>query len=318
MLRIPRFSVRLPVVLLGCFALQPMLYGAEVSHSLIDEVVMEGPIEPGDCEKLKIFISKQGAHRIYLASPGGNLREAMEIGRLVRTLKLQTIVPGRWGSNEDINRRWAKAHNLKNFEKNYMCASACFFVFVAGIAKDTNGFDPILGIHRPYLSDNDLRGLSYDQALRAGRDTRTKVEAYLKEMSVPAKYSDKLFSIPAEATQWISTDDFEADLQGIIPELKEWVNAKGKAKLKELIEQRKAMDDDNDADVAPQYKERYAVIQRNNKDFTDKYIKRMSEPVTRDAEILNNLADDAWNRMFDVGRVLEPPEKYPSLCGGSN
>ncbi len=288
--------------------MQPMTYGAEIGRGLLmDEVVFEGQIEPGDCLKFRYFMSKQGAHRIYLASPGGNLREAMEIGWLVRALKLETIVPGKW-TTADINRRWAEARHMKDFEHNYMCASACFFIFAAGISREVNGLDPILGIHRPYLSEDDLRKLNYDQALRAGQETKTTVEAYLREMSVPSKYSDKLFSIPSDAIQWISTDEFEADFQGIIPELKDWVSAQGKAKLQEVLDARK----DFERDVA------FARAHASYKTFYDEYVKRLSDPVTRDAEILNNLANDAWSWMFDVLSVVEPPEKARSFCSGSN
>lgn len=305
-MKLSLFSVRLLALSLGYFATQPMIYGAEISHVLMDEVVFEGQIEPGDCLKFRNFMSKQGAHRIYLASPGGNLREAMEIGRLVRALKLETIVPGKW-TTDDINRKWAEARNLKAYKHNYMCASACFFIFAAGISREFDGDDPILGIHRPYLSEDDLRKLNYDQALRAGRETKTTVEAYLREMSVPSKYSDRLFSISPGAIQWISTDEFEADFHGIIPELKDWVSAQGKAKLQEVLDDRKDIERDIGMPHAT-----------SNKAFLDAYIKRLSEPVTRDAEILNSLANDAWSRMFDVLRVIEPPEKARSFCSGSN
>ena len=62
----------------------------------------------------------------------------MKIGRLVRALKLETIAPVRITS--DAHRRLiTETFGLKIAKANYMCASACFFVFVAGI-KRTSGF----------------------------------------------------------------------------------------------------------------------------------------------------------------------------------
>jgi hypothetical protein len=48
----------------------------------------------------------------------------------------------------------------------------------------------------------------------------------LKEMGVPAKYSDLMFSIPGDQMRWIDEADFDADFYGLIPELRDWMNAK--------------------------------------------------------------------------------------------
>ena len=53
------------------------------------------------------------------------------------------------------------------------------------------------------------------------------METYLKQMDVPAKYADRMFSIPKEQLLWISEDDYEADLK-IVPSLRDWVEAKCK------------------------------------------------------------------------------------------
>jgi hypothetical protein len=117
---------------------------------------------------------------------------------------------------------------LMNPESNYMCARACFFVFVAGVHRivDLSGFDEaILGIHRPFLTGNDLRGLSANEAIASANQLRTVVENYLKEMNVPAKYADLMFSVPKDQVRWIGSADFESDLEGFIPELKDWMDA---------------------------------------------------------------------------------------------
>lgn len=156
---------------------------------------------------------------------GGNLAEAMKIGRLVRALKLQTIVPSR--SSPRYQDEAVAKHHLKNPKANYMCASACFFVFAAGINRASDySQDAILGIHRPYLSDNDLRTLSGDQAITSANRVRAAVEKYLKEMSVPAKYADLMFSVSKDEVRWLNNADFDADLQGTIPELKDWLAAR--------------------------------------------------------------------------------------------
>ena len=189
--------------------------------------VLEGKIEAGDFEKFANFILKgHNAVEIYLASTGGDLAEAMKIGLLVRILKLSTVVPSKALTNQ--NRDLAAARRgLKDPKHNYMCASACFFVFVAGIHRSSDDLGPaILGIHRPYLSEKDLKRLNRDQATVADKRTRTTVENYLKGMDVPAKYAENMYSVPKGRIRWIRNDEFGGDFGGFIPDLRDWVNAR--------------------------------------------------------------------------------------------
>lgn len=119
---------------------------------------------------------------------------------------------------------------LKDAKGNYMCASACFFIFVVGI--DREGVDiwhiwqPVLGIHRPYLSEADLKRLSGNQAIASAGQIRTVVEDYLKEIGVSAKYADLMFSIPKDQVRFVDAHDFKSDFEGYIPELRDWLDAK--------------------------------------------------------------------------------------------
>jgi hypothetical protein len=68
--------------------------------------------------------------------------------------------------------------------------------------------------------------LSANQAMESSTQIRTIVETYLREMSVPSKYADLMFSNSGDQIYWINEADFKADFSGIIPELKDWMNAK--------------------------------------------------------------------------------------------
>lgn len=188
--------------------------------------VLEGKIEAGDFGKVRSFIlDGDSADILYLASPGGNLAEAMKIGRFVRALKLQTAIPGKF--SRELEAKAAARHNLTEPRANYVCSSACFFIFVAGIYRNDDFFSSgILGIHRPYLSESDLKALSGDQAIAAANRTRATVENYLKEMGVPAKYADQMFSVSKDEVRWISKDAYQADFQGFMSELRDWVAAR--------------------------------------------------------------------------------------------
>jgi hypothetical protein len=98
----------------------------------------------------------------------------------------------------------------------------------------------ILGIHRPYLSNADLKALSANEAMEfSSTKIRTVVETYLREMSVPSKYADRMFSISGDQMYWINEADFEADFSGNIPELEDWLNAK----CNERTDEEKRVDD---------------------------------------------------------------------------
>ncbi len=210
-------------------------------------MILEGKIERGDYDKLLRLIDADCLNYsctagIYLASPGGDLIEAMKIGRLVRKLRLETHVPSDVPPVPDLLppdrqkieaiRKKAEADLkdykaiLKDAKANYMCASACFFIFVAGIDRERNIWPPVLGIHRPYLSEADLKRLSGNQVIASAGQMRTVVEDYLKEMGVPVKYADLMFSIPKDQVRLIDEDDFVSDFEGYIPELQDWLDAK--------------------------------------------------------------------------------------------
>jgi hypothetical protein len=157
-LRGPGRYYGLPVVIAAYLASVALSDAADIKNedgSGLGKVVLEGTIVSGDYDKLLSFVDANEARSIYLASPGGSVTEAIKIGRLVRALKLETIVPVQVGG--DLREKLTEWHKLTNPKANYMCASACFFVFVAGVKRRDHDLlgDPILGIHRPYLTDSD-------------------------------------------------------------------------------------------------------------------------------------------------------------------
>jgi hypothetical protein len=224
------YFCRVIAAIAACAVGAAMADAAEIKADRTREgVILEGKIEAGDFDKLRNFYFREGAINIFLASPGGDLAEAMKIGRLVRELKLTTAVPDKLRPASDLSstlqKEWIAKYKLTDLNANYMCASACFFIFVAGIHREVAGFlsdlKPVLGIHRPYLSETDLRGLSSDNAIAAGARTKAIVDDYLKEMGVPAKYADQMFSIPKDEVRWINDQEFAADFNGFIPGLKD-------------------------------------------------------------------------------------------------
>ena len=81
-----------------------------------DIIFLGGAIRPGDSVQFAAFIKQapKGAyHSVYLASGGGFITEAIDIGRIIRQEGLATIV--------DANKS--------------LCASACTAIFASGIKR---------------------------------------------------------------------------------------------------------------------------------------------------------------------------------------
>jgi hypothetical protein len=223
-------------IILGALTVN-LLVGAETSKALEElkvyrgVLVLEGKIVRGDYDKLREFLGIKSnfdkiSGGVFLASPGGDVIEAIKIGRLIRTLRLSTDAPsGPPTGNAKFGESLIKANHLVNPRTNYLCASACFFVYVSGIYRNLNWVGR-LGVHRPIQLEGIARPLSGDEALKANWLVRETVKNYLKDMNVPDKYIDFVFSVPPTEVRWITQNEFDSDLRGFIPELKDWVGAK--------------------------------------------------------------------------------------------
>lgn len=282
--------------------------------------VLEGTIAVGDFEKLKnaygdvranqFLIGSPGFNWLYLASPGGDLAEAIKIGRFVRALKLETIIPSRAGPKMEA--QMVEQRKLRNPKANYACASACFFIFVAGIKRtfDEPGA-PLLGIHRPYLSDSNLRSLTGDQAINSAYQVRTTIEGYLKEMNVPAKYAEAMFAVPKDAVRWISETAFRTDFDDVIPPLKEWLGARcDKLTDVEKLAYKQLPKDRPIGQFTP-----------NERAIFDALSKKRRDKIDCELNALDELSGQAWLQMFDpTCRIVAPEartlEVISKLCRG--
>ena len=195
------------------------------SGGAVARAVFEGEIEAGDFEKFRNFLDRNNIVELYLASPGGNVGEALRIGLLTRLLNLSTIVPSKGMTNQEFGVLAAR-HGLKNVKSDYKCTSACFFIFVAGIHRSSDEHGPaLLGIHKPYVTEDVRERLGGTQTIVAADETRLAITNYLKFMDVPAKYAEDMYSVPKGMIQWIRSDEFSSDFAGFIPELRSLVNA---------------------------------------------------------------------------------------------
>jgi hypothetical protein len=192
-------------------------------------LILEGIIEPGDYFSVRNFLSKKSNFQkisggVFLASPGGHINEAMKIGHLIRALQLSTDAPpgprrGALAFGEPAITR----NNLVN-PNNYLCTSACFLIYVAGVRRHLTSAGR-LGVHRPTILKRALRHLDSERAKFAEKRIRSMVKQYLDEMDVPEKYLDLMFSVPPNKVRWITQAEFDSDLKGYIAKLKQMIDA---------------------------------------------------------------------------------------------
>jgi hypothetical protein len=182
-------------------------------------VILEGRIEVGDFEKVEQLARDAAPTALYLASPGGNLVEAMRIGALVRRLAWETKSAESPSVPPAIAAGVARSYGVRDLAHNHMCASACFFIFVSGIYRDGHR----LGIHTPFMLPSEQAKMAADEATKRTDDVQTFVERFLARMGVPHKYFEAMYEVPKEQMRWLTEEEIEADLHGFVPEVRAWV-----------------------------------------------------------------------------------------------
>ena len=145
----------------------------------LDGILIEGPIVKGDYKRFQL-LAFSGVSTVWLASPGGDLAEAIKIGQLVRKLKMDVWAP-------DSNRQFWNTMIRVSDQRNSVCASACFFIYAAGTYRAGN----ILGVHRPRFADDDLRAMTMEQAATGHVSANDAAALYLRKMGISSSIIEK-------------------------------------------------------------------------------------------------------------------------------
>lgn len=185
-------------------------------------IFISGVFWPGDATRFRDEVMRRGPEVRTVAlwrSSGGDAIEAMEIGRLIRKLRMTTTVSrGRAGLPPSI----AVAMNgtvgrVSTVEAQ--CAGACFLVWVAGIERDG---DYRLIIRRPHFADERFEGLDEATRLRTEQELRGEVEAYLAEMHVEPSAWLIMRSIRAEDGVTLKPSYLRTEILPRAPEIATW------------------------------------------------------------------------------------------------
>lgn len=185
--------------------------GPKYDDEKILGIFIEGKIERGDYGKLYKLLKDEGPSwsSIYIASPGGDVAEAIKIGILVRKLHFSVHVPKNWMGGPKID------------DSNSQCSSACFFIYVAGTFRTGDR----VGIHRPSLSVEQLKDISLREASNKNREIRSVIGHYLDKMGVPQKYTDKMFKIDHDDVVFLDYNDLD-DFYGFDASVNEWLESR--------------------------------------------------------------------------------------------
>src|SRR5450759_2930875 len=223
----------------GCIFLSAFMFWTKPASAIENlrilrgVLIIEGKIEPGDYIKIRSFLSEASnfskmTGEVFLASQGGNVFEALEIGYLIRHLRLSTDAPSRPPPTE----RSSGSEVILSYDladrRHYQCVSACFLLYVAGVYRDFI-WAGRLGIHHPI--QRKPVGATEKEASIAAVDMRIKLKSYFEEMNVPNKYLDLMYSVPPNEVRWITQSEFNADLKGYIPEVQALLDAKCNSRL---------------------------------------------------------------------------------------
>lgn len=178
----------------------------QTSNLNIKDLVLSGEIKTGDAKKLLAMLldpKSPGGVGLTVNSPGGSVAEAIKIAKLVKSLYMDVRVK-------------SSGH----------CASACFFIFLAGsgrTALSAEYMDPaarrnrdaglrklsfevvdagFVGLHRPYLTRIDSLNNKQSDAMRA-------VATYLEGELLSRRLIDLMMSKPSNDIHWLTQDDLD-------------------------------------------------------------------------------------------------------------
>lgn len=151
-------------------------------------LLASGEIKPGDLETLQSEVQRASAIKglrvgeIWLDSPGGDVREAMKLGRYIRSQQLTAFV-----------------------SRDSICGSACVLTYAGGVKRIPVG--PII-VHSFYSKEFEGTG-NLSAASKRYDEMASEIEAYLKEMRITRNLLDQMMRIPHFQKKTLSVDEME-------------------------------------------------------------------------------------------------------------
>ncbi|MGH2569403.1 MAG: hypothetical protein ACRDGA_13780, partial [Bacteroidota bacterium] len=185
------------------------------------EVLITGVIERGDAKKLAEVLSWPQADGnplwVNLASSGGDVLEAMKMGQILREGFIPTSEMALTTDDGCYGVVEIKQENLlwPLDADSCGCHSSCFVIWAGGPVRHGNaavsdgGVDTI-GIHRPKFDKEYFSGLSASEAEEEYRKITDLVTQYLRDMGIPDRYSEKMFSVSSSNIYLLTKAEIDA------------------------------------------------------------------------------------------------------------
>jgi hypothetical protein len=143
-------------------------------------IYADGPIVPGTARRLQALISQKhiGTGAVVLFnSPGGNVAEALELGRVIRASNFDTEV----GKQSRVDAGEGE------------CYSACTLAFLGGVRRSM-GAGSQFGVHRI----STTASLTSREALEVGQITLGQIVEYVSYMGVRPEFVSELTRASSE------------------------------------------------------------------------------------------------------------------------
>jgi ATP-dependent protease ClpP protease subunit len=167
-------------------------------------IYIKGKIQKGDARHFENFLKKvkqrkQPIEYADLDSPGGNIIEAIKIGKIIRKNYIRTHVI------------------YDNF-----CGSACFLIWAAGVERLFYD-DRRIGIHRPYFEKDYFKGLTAQEAEFKYTEMSNSVRSYLRDINIPNNVIEKMFNSSSDEIHFLSRQTLRQLRK--VPFFDEWIIA---------------------------------------------------------------------------------------------
>lgn len=146
-------------------------------------LTLRGIIAPGDAQRLADALERDDIDLARLDSPGGSVRDALEIGRQLRVAGIGTEVP-----------------------TGAICLSACPYVLAGGITREV-GPQGMVGVHQHYFGENTV--LPAFLAVEDIQRGQGEVMGYLDEMGIDLRLMQPALATPPDAIYILVREELE-------------------------------------------------------------------------------------------------------------
>jgi hypothetical protein len=191
---------------------------------------LKGQIQKGDFDKF--FDIYRNSHpflnQIRLESPGGDVVEAISIGRILRKYLISAHA-----GNYCLRFKAPNGNLPCPAKEDQLCASACALIWIGAPQRSGR-----VGVHRPHITDSEFKDLPYSEAQKVYSEAITLVTKYLEEMEAPREFIELNTVTSSQDIRWIE----KGDKYFVSPSFAEWIiascgnilNGQEKSKLYEL------------------------------------------------------------------------------------